>query len=208
MNRVSRSALCGTVTLELNGQDVSLCGWVQRRRDHGGVIFIDLRDRSGLVQVVMDPDRQSQFAIAEAVRNEYVLWVSGRIRPRPEGTENPELPTGAVELLGHDIEILNASDPLPFQVDDDDTGEAVRLRHRYLDLRSSRMQSNLRLRHQVTRNLRHFLELQDFIEIETPVLTRSTPEGARDYLVPSRICLLYTSPSPRDKARARMPSSA
>ena len=135
----------------------------------------------------MDPDRQAQFAIAEAVRNEYVLWVSGRIRPRPEGTENPELPTGAIEILGHDIEILNASDPLPFQVDDDDTGEAVRLRHRYLDLRSSRMQNNLRLRHQVTRNLRHFLELQDFIEIETPVLTRSTPEGARDYLVPSRI---------------------
>ena len=187
MNRGSRSALCGTITPELNGQDVSLCGWVQRRRDHGGVIFIDLRDRSGMVQVVMDPDRQAQFAIAEAVRNEYVLWVSGRIRPRPEGTENPELPTGAIELLGHDIEILNASDPLPFQVDDDDTGEAVRLRHRYLDLRSSRMQNNLRLRHQVTRNLRHCLELQDFIEIETPVLTRSTPEGARDYLVPSRI---------------------
>ena len=114
MNRVSRSALCGTITPELNGQEVSLCGWVQRRRDHGGVIFIDLRDRSGIVQVVMDPDRQAQFAIAEAVRNEYVLWVSGRIRPRPEGTENPELPTGAVEVLGHDIEILNASDPLPF----------------------------------------------------------------------------------------------
>ena len=187
MNKVSRSALCGMVTPELNDQDVSLCGWVQRRRDHGGVIFIDLRDRSGMVQVVMDPDRQSQFAIAEAVRNEYVLWVSGRIRPRPEGTENPELPTGAVEVLGHDIEILNASDPLPFQFDDDDTGEAVRLRHRYLDLRSSRMQNNLRLRHQVTRNLRHCLELQDFIEIETPVLTRSTPEGARDYLVPSRV---------------------
>ena len=109
MNKVSRSALCGTVTPELNDQNVSLCGWVQRRRDHGGVIFIDLRDRSGMVQVVMDPDRQSQFAIAEAVRNEYVLWVSGRIRPRPEGTENPELPTGAIELLGHDIEILNAS---------------------------------------------------------------------------------------------------
>jgi aspartyl-tRNA synthetase len=181
-----RSHLCGTIDTTSIGQDVSLCGWVQRRRDHGGVIFIDLRDRSGLVQVVMDPDRPEQFSVAEAVRNEYVLRASGRVRVRPEGTHNPELPTGAVEVLGHNIEILNASDPLPFQAEDDDTGEAVRLRYRYLDLRSQRMQSNLRLRHRVVRSLRGCLEGQDFIEVETPMLTRSTPEGARDYLVPSR----------------------
>ncbi|MEE3288547.1 MAG: aspartate--tRNA ligase [Pseudomonadota bacterium] len=181
-----RSHLCGTIDTASIGQDVSLCGWVQRRRDHGGVIFIDLRDRSGLVQVVMDPDRPEQFSVAEAVRNEYVLRASGRVRVRPEGTHNPELPTGAVEVLGHNIEILNASDPLPFQAEDDDTGEAVRLRYRYLDLRSQRMQSNLRLRHRVVRSLRDCLEGQDFIEVETPMLTRSTPEGARDYLVPSR----------------------
>ena len=181
-----RSHLCGAIDTASIGQDVSLCGWVQRRRDHGGVIFIDLRDRSGLVQVVMDPDRPEQFSVAETVRNEYVLRASGRVRTRPEGTHNPELPTGAVEVLGHDIEILNASDPLPFQAEDDDTGEAVRLRYRYLDLRSQRMQSNLRLRHRVVRSLRDCLEGQDFIEVETPMLTRSTPEGARDYLVPSR----------------------
>ena len=181
-----RSHLCGAIDTASIGQDVSLCGWVQRRRDHGGVIFIDLRDRSGLVQVVMDPDRPEQFSVAETVRNEYVLRASGRVRARPEGTHNPELPTGAVEVLGHDIEILNASDPLPFQAEDDDTGEAVRLRYRYLDLRSQRMQSNLRLRHRVVRSLRDCLEGQDFIEVETPMLTRSTPEGARDYLVPSR----------------------
>ena len=181
-----RSHLCGAIDAASVGQDVSLCGWVQRRRDHGGVIFIDLRDRTGLVQVVMDPDRPEQFSVAETVRNEYVLRASGRVRARPEGTQNPELPTGAVEVLGYDIEILNASDPLPFQPEDDDTGEAVRLRYRYLDLRSQRMQNNLRLRHRVVRSLRDCLEGQDFIEIETPMLTRSTPEGARDYLVPSR----------------------
>ena len=146
MNPAMRSHLCGAIDAASVGQDVSLCGWVQRRRDHGGVIFIDLRDRTGLVQVVMDPDRPEQFSVAETVRNEYVLRASGRVRARPEGTQNPELPTGAVEVLGYDIEILNASDPLPFQPEDDDTGEAVRLRYRYLDLRSQRMQ-NLSLIH-------------------------------------------------------------
>ncbi|HCK76633.1 MAG TPA: aspartate--tRNA ligase [Gammaproteobacteria bacterium] len=168
-------------------REVRLCGWVQRRRDHGGVIFIDLRDRSGLVQVVFDPDRAGPFGIAESVRSEYVLQVSGRVRMRPEGTLNPGLPTGTIELLGLEITVLNSAEPLPFPIEDPDTGEALRLRYRYLDLRSDRMQRNLRLRHQVIRALRGYLDDREFVEMETPVLTRSTPEGARDYLVPSRV---------------------
>ena len=187
MKSEQRDCLCGELDESFVGREVVLCGWVQRRRDHGGVIFIDLRDRRGLVQVVFDPDRVEQFALAETVRNEYVLRVTGKARLRPEGTHNPDLPTGAVEILGLELTILNNADPLPFQIEDVETSEAVRLRYRYLDLRSERMQRNLRLRHRLIRALRHYLDDRDFIEIETPVLTRSTPEGARDYLVPSRV---------------------
>ena len=187
MKSEQRDCLCGELDESFVDREVVLCGWVQRRRDHGGVIFIDLRDRRGLVQVVFDPDRAEQFALAETVRNEYVLRVTGKARLRPEGTHNPDLPTGAVEVLGLELTILNSADPLPFQIEDVETGEAVRLRYRYLDLRSERMQRNLRLRHRLIRALRHYLDERDFVEIETPVLTRSTPEGARDYLVPSRV---------------------
>ena len=182
-----RNTLCGKLTAAAVDQEVRLCGWVQRRRDHGGVIFIDLRDRSGMVQVVFDPDRAEQFALAETVRNEYVLQISGRVRSRPDGTRNADLPTGEIEVLGLELVVLNSSEPLPFQIDDPDTSEAVRLRYRYLDLRSERMQRNLRLRHQFIRAVRQYLDQRDFVEMETPVLTRSTPEGARDYLVPSRV---------------------
>ena len=182
-----RTHLCGELDRSSIDADVRLCGWVQRRRDHGGVIFVDLRDRTGLVQVVLDPDRPEQFRVAESLRNEYVLSIAGRVRLRPEGTENPDMPTGEVEVLGHEIEVLNPSEPLPFQLEEDDITEAVRLRYRYLDLRSSRMQGNLRLRHRAVSALRSYLEERDFVDLETPILTRSTPEGARDYLVPSRV---------------------
>ena len=182
-----RTHLCGELDRSSIGADVRLCGWVQRRRDHGGVIFVDLRDRTGRVQIVLDPDRPEQFQVAESLRNEYVLSIAGRVRLRPEGTENPDMPTGEVEVLGHEIEVLNPSEPLPFQLDEDDITEAVRLRYRYLDLRSSRMQGNLRLRHRAVSALRSYLEERDFVDLETPILTRSTPEGARDYLVPSRV---------------------
>jgi aspartyl-tRNA synthetase len=181
-----RSHYCGQITESLLDQDVTLCGWAHRRRDHGGVIFIDLRDREGLVQVVIDPDVPDAFANAERVRNEFVLRVIGRVRRRPEGTENPNLATGAVEVLAREIEILNRSEPLPFQLDDDDTSEEVRLRYRYLDLRRPVMQERLRLRTRVVSALRQFLEQHGFLDIETPMLTKATPEGARDYLVPSR----------------------
>ena len=181
-----RSHYCGQVTETLLDQDVTLCGWVHRRRDHGGVIFVDLRDRGGLVQVVIDPDVPDAFASAERVRNEYVLRVVGRVRRRPEGTENPNLATGAVEVLARELEILNRSEPLPFQLDDDDTSEEVRLRYRYLDLRRPAMQERLRLRARVIGALRRLLEERGFLDIETPMLTKATPEGARDYLVPSR----------------------
>ena len=182
-----RTHLCGELDRSSIGADVRLCGWVQRRRDHGGVIFVDLRDRTGRVQIVLDPDRPEQFQVAESLRNEYVLSIAGRVRLRPEGTENPDMPTGEVEVLGHEIEVLNPSEPLPFQLEEDDITEAVRLRYRYLDLRSERMQGNLRLRHRVVSALRSYLEERDFVDLETPILTRSTPEGARDYLVPSRV---------------------
>lgn len=181
-----RSHYCGQVTEPLLDQDVTLCGWAHRRRDHGGVIFIDLRDREGLVQVVIDPDMPEAFANAERVRNEYVLRVVGRVRRRPEGTVNPNLATGAVEVLVRELEILNRSEPLPFQLDDDDTSEEIRLRYRYLDLRRPVMQERLRLRTRVISALRRFLEQHGFLDIETPMLTKATPEGARDYLVPSR----------------------
>ncbi len=181
-----RSHYCGQVTETLLDQDATLCGWAHRRRDHGGVIFVDLRDREGLVQVVIDPDTPDAFANAERVRNEYVLRVTGRVRRRPEGTENPNLVTGAVEVLARELEILNRSEPLPFQLDDADTSEEVRLRYRYLDLRRPEMQERLRLRTRVISALRRFLEQHGFMDIETPMLTKATPEGARDYLVPSR----------------------
>ncbi len=181
-----RSHYCGQVTEAFLDQEVTLCGWAHRRRDHGGVIFIDLRDREGLVQIVIDPDTPAAFANAERVRNEYVLCVTGRVRRRPEGTENPNLPTGAIEVLARDVEMLNRSEPLPFQLDDDDTSEEVRLRYRYIDLRRPVMQERLRLRTRVISTLRRFLEQQGFLDIETPMLTKATPEGARDYLVPSR----------------------
>src|SRR5712692_6734789 len=181
-----RSHYCGQLAPSLVGQSVILCGWVQHRRDHGGVIFIDLRDRTGVVQAVIDPINAEVFSVAESVRNEYVLRVEGQVRKRPAGTENPGLPTGLVEVVGLHIEILNKCEALPFQLDEPEVSESVRLKYRYLDLRRAPMHKNIKLRHAVTRTLRRFLEDQDFTEIETPILTRSTPEGARDYLVPSR----------------------
>ncbi|MBK1717824.1 aspartate--tRNA ligase [Thiocystis violacea] len=183
-----RTHYCGELNGSHEGQDVVLCGWVQRRRDHGGVIFIDLRDREGLVQVVFDPDRAEVFQRAEQARGEYVLKITGRVRPRPEGTLNPDLPTGAIEILGLDLEILNASETPPIQLDAHaaDASEEIRLRYRYLDLRRPEMQSRLRTRARVTQVMRRFLDDQGFLDIETPILTKSTPEGARDYLVPSR----------------------
>jgi aspartyl-tRNA synthetase len=183
-----RTHYCGELNSALIGQDVVLCGWVHRRRDHGGVIFVDLRDREGLVQVVLDPDRAEVFALAEQARSEYVLRVEGRVRPRPEGTVNPDLPTGEVEVLGTGLTILNAAETPPFQLDTHsaDTSEEVRLRYRYIDLRRPEMQERLRVRSRVTRVMRNYLDDHCFLDIETPILTKSTPEGARDYLVPSR----------------------
>ncbi len=182
-----RSHYCGFVNESLVDQDVELCGWMHRRRDHGGVIFVDLRDREGLVQVVFDPEQPESFLIAERVRSEYVLRVRGRVRYRPEGTENPDLATGKVEVVGHEVEILNQAETPPFPLDEEtEVGEDVRLRYRYIDLRRPHMFQRLRLRAEVCRNLRGFLEAQGFMEIETPILTKSTPEGARDFLVPSR----------------------
>jgi aspartyl-tRNA synthetase len=184
-----RSHYCGVVDRGLIDQEITICGWAHRRRDHGGVIFVDLRDRSGLVQVVFDPDRPETFALAEQVRNEFVLQVRGRVRARPEGTINPELPTGEVEVLGLELTLLNRADTPPFQLDEfgADASEEVRLRYRYIDLRRPEMQERLRLRSRVTQSLRRFLDEEGFLDIETPILTKSTPEGARDYLVPSRV---------------------
>ena len=181
-----RTHFCGLVTEAELDSEVTLCGWVNRRRDHGGVIFVDLRDHEGLVQVVFDPDRAEMFARAEQVRSEYVLRVTGRVRRRPEGTTNPELRTGAVEILGIELEVLNAARTPPFPLDDEDVGEETRLRYRYVDLRRPVMQERMRLRAAVTRSLRRFLDDAGFLDIETPMLTKATPEGARDYLVPSR----------------------
>jgi len=184
-----RSHYCGELDSSAIDQQVRLCGWVHRRRDHGGVIFVDLRDRSGLLQVVVDPDQAETFRVAEQVRSEYVLAVAGRVRRRPEGTENTELPTGAIEVLAQDLRVLNAAETPPFQLDEHgaDTSEEVRLRYRYIDLRRPEMQARLRLRSRITQSLRRFLDSNGFLDIETPILTKSTPEGARDYLVPSRI---------------------
>ncbi len=182
-----RSHYCGEVNTANTDQTVEFCGWVNRRRDHGGVIFIDLRDRSGLVQVVYDPDLPEVFSTAEQVRNEFVVRVRGRVRPRPEGTVNKELSTGEIEVLGQELEILNRAETPPFQLDDDDTSEELRLRHRYIDLRRPLMQQRIMLRALSTRTLRRYLDDHGFLDIETPMLTKATPEGARDYLVPSRV---------------------
>ncbi|MFN5940189.1 MAG: aspartate--tRNA ligase [Polaromonas sp.] len=182
-----RSNYCGLVTEALLGQTVSLCGWVNRRRDHGGVIFVDLRDREGYVQVVCDPDRADMFATAEGLRNEFCIQVKGVVRARPEGTVNEGLKSGKIEVLCHEMTTLNPSVTPPFQLDDDNLSETTRLTHRVLDLRRPYMQNNLMLRYRVAMETRKFLDANGFIDIETPMLTKSTPEGARDYLVPSRV---------------------
>ncbi len=182
-----RSHYCGEIRAANVGDEVEVCGWVHRRRDHGGVIFLDLRDRTGIVQVVYDPDTEDSFAIADRVRNEYVLRARGKVRPRPEGTVNPEMATGEIEVLGSTLEILNAAATPPFQLDEySEAGEDVRLRFRYMDLRRPEMQQRLRTRAQITSHVRRHLEHAGYWEVETPTLSRATPEGARDYLVPSR----------------------
>ena len=182
-----RTHVCAQVNENLIDEVVTVSGWVQRRRDHGGVIFIDLRDASSTLQVVIDPDAKEAFKLADSIRNEFVIEVTAKVRARPEGTENRDLATGMVEVYATRLEILNRSAPIPFQLDEDDVGEAVRLKYRYLDLRRESMQKAMRLRHQVTRSMRSYLDGHNFVDIETPILTRSTPEGARDYLVPSRV---------------------
>jgi aspartyl-tRNA synthetase len=182
-----RSHYCGLVTDALLGETVTLCGWVNRRRDHGGVIFIDLRDREGYVQVVFDPDRADMFKTAEIVRNEFCVQIKGLVRARPEGTVNDSLKSGKIEILCHELTVLNASVTPPFQLDDENLSETTRLTHRVLDLRRPYMQNNLMLRYRVAMETRKFLDANGFIDIETPMLTKSTPEGARDYLVPSRV---------------------
>ena len=182
-----RSNYCGEVNGSFVGQSVELCGWVHRRRDHGGVIFLDLRDRDGLAQIVFDPDQKESFAAAEEVRSEFVVRVTGLVRMRPEGTKNPDMKTGEVEVLGQHLDILNKAETPPFPLDEHgNVGEDVRLRYRYIDLRRSEMSDRLRFRSQVTNTVRNFLDSHGFLDIETPLLTKATPEGARDYLVPSR----------------------
>jgi aspartyl-tRNA synthetase len=181
-----RTHTCGELSTATVDDEVVLCGWAHHRRDHGGVIFIDLRDRYGLTQVVYDPDTPESFATAEQVRNEFVLKVTGRVRHREAGTVNPKMATGEIEVLGGSLEVLNRADTPPFQIDDVNVGDDHRLRHRYVDLRRPEMQKNLLLRAEVVRVLRAFLDGHDFVDIETPILTKATPEGARDYLVPSR----------------------
>ena len=180
-----RTHYCGEIDESLVGQEIEVCGWVHRRRDHGGVIFIDLRDREGLLQVVFDPDRPEIFAEAERIRSEYVLKVKGLVRPRPEGTVNPNMRTGQVEVLAHELETLNKSETPPFH-HDEQANEDIRLKYRYLDLRRENMLGNLMLRHRVTSAMRDYLDGHGFVDVETPMLTRATPEGARDYIVPSR----------------------
>src|SRR6187397_400503 len=180
-----RSHYCGQVNEKLVGQEVTVAGWVHRRRDHGGVIFADLRDREGLLQIVIDPDNKAQFNEAEKLRNEFVVQVRGLVRERPTGTANANLASGKVELLARELVTLNRSEPLPFQLDEH-VSEEVRLKYRYIDLRREDMSKRLRLRHKITRAMRHYLDDAGFVDIETPVLTKATPEGARDYLVPSR----------------------
>ena len=180
-----RTKYCGDIDIQDEGQEVSIAGWVHRRRDHGGVIFVDLRDREGLVQVVFNPENKDIFSEAERIRSEYVLAVKGKVRSRPDGTKNPNMKTGEIEIVATALETLNDSLTPPFH-HDENTNEEIRLKYRYLDLRRDNMQFNLRLRHKVTQALRIFLDENGFIDTETPMLTRATPEGARDYIVPSR----------------------
>jgi len=182
-----RTHYCGELNAKHINEEVTLCGWAHRRRDHGGVIFIDLRDRYGLAQIVIDPDTKEAFKIAESVRNEFVLRVKCKVRARPEGTVNKNLPTGEVEMLASYLEVLNPSLTPPFMLDDDSITESIRLENRFMDLRREEMQQNIMLRHQISKNIRNFLDDEKFLEIETPILNKSTPEGARDYLVPSRV---------------------
>ena len=182
-----RSHYCGDLRASESGQEVEIYGWVHRRRDHGGVIFLDVRDRTGVLQVVFDPDEEESFALADSVRNEYVLMAKGKVRARPEGTVNPDMPTGEVEVLGKELRILNAAKTPPFQLDEySEAGEDIRLRYRYMDLRRPEMQQRMQARSRITSAVRSYLEGQGFWDIETPTLSRATPEGARDYLVPSR----------------------
>ncbi|MFD1260727.1 aspartate--tRNA ligase [Entomomonas asaccharolytica] len=182
-----RSHYCGQLNKSLEGQEVTICGWVHRRRDHGGVIFFDVRDREGLAQVVFDPDREETFAKADRVRNEYVVKVTGKVRPRPAGTVNTNLASGEIEILGYELEVLNAAETPPFVLDDySEVSEETRLRYRFLDLRRPEMANKLKLRASITSSIRRYLDEHGFLDIETPILTRATPEGARDYLVPSR----------------------
>ena len=182
-----RSHYCGELNESHVGQEVLLCGWVHRRRDHGGVIFLDVRDKEGISQVVYDPDTEESFATAEGVRNEFVVQVRGKVRPRPEGTVNKDMPTGGIEVLGLELTVLNAAKTPPIQLDEHvDVHEDIRLRYRYIDLRRPEMAERLRFRSKVTNTIRNFLDQQEFLDIETPILTKATPEGARDYLVPSR----------------------
>ena len=182
-----RSHYCGDLRATESGEEVEIYGWVHRRRDHGGVIFLDIRDRTGVLQVVFDPDEEQSFALADSVRNEYVLRAKGKVRPRPEGTINPDMPTGEIEVLGKELEILNAAKTPPFQLDaHSEAGEDVRLRYRYMDLRRPEMQQRMQARARITSAVRSFLEEKGFWDVETPTLSRATPEGARDYLVPSR----------------------
>lgn len=195
-----RTDYCGAINTRHLGRTITLCGWVHRRRDHGGVIFIDLRDREGLVQIVCDPENAAAFSIAEKIRNEFVLEATGTVRHRPEGTVNRGILSGEIEVLVNTIEILNPSLTPPFQMDDDNLSEVIRLEYRYLDLRRPIMQHNIRLRHKVTMSVRSFLDQHGFIDMETPMLTKSTPEGARDYLVPSRVnagCFFALPQSPQ-----------
>ena len=181
-----RTHYCGELNSSHIDQEIELCGWVHRRRDHGGVIFLDLRDRTGLAQIVFDPDRAEPFSIADLIRNEFVIKITGKVRNRPEGTINTDLTTGEIEVLGYSIEVLNKSKTPPIQIDDEHVHDDIKLRYRYIDLRRPLMQKNLQLRSRVVKELRTFLDKKGFLDIETPMLTKATPEGARDYLVPSR----------------------
>ncbi|OHC11663.1 MAG: aspartate--tRNA ligase, partial [Pseudomonadales bacterium GWC1_66_9] len=182
-----RSHYCGQLNESLEGQEVTLCGWVHRRRDHGGVIFLDIRDREGLAQVVFDPDREETFAKADRVRSEYVVKITGKVRLRPAGAVNPNMASGAIEVLGYELEVLNQAETPPFPLDEySDVGEETRLRYRFIDLRRPEMAAKLKLRSSITSSIRRYLDENGFLDVETPILTRATPEGARDYLVPSR----------------------
>ena len=182
-----RTHYCGELNKSYENKEVVLCGWAHRRRDHGGVIFIDLRDKEGLAQIVIDPDTPDAFSIAEKIRSEFVLKITCKVRLRPEGTINSNLPSGEIEMLASEVEILNESLTPPFMIDDDKISEAIRLEYRFIDLRREVMQKNLKLRNETSKSVRDFLDKEGFIELETPILNRSTPEGARDYLVPSRV---------------------